>query len=188
MVRRVNGFVLTDKIFLKDGGMFDWWEEIDESEEWQRSIFYFLSASYAFVSFVALVVSFFLSFYSAAFSCLIVINFFQWKKKWNWKETMWSNVNLKAWIFTCMHVIYMVSKLESLLQYRFDFCSFVIVLHVFKFSRREWFHSELQCSFVWKKILIFIPNILLSIHFVGDSSFRYLWMLLLECSLHYPGN
>ncbi|KAK8562746.1 hypothetical protein V6N12_010816 [Hibiscus sabdariffa] len=37
------------------GGMvFDWWDEIDESEEWQRFIFYFLSASYAFVSIVAL--------------------------------------------------------------------------------------------------------------------------------------
>ncbi|XWS63146.1 hypothetical protein CRYUN_Cryun06bG0071500 [Craigia yunnanensis] len=52
---RVKGFVLTEKIFLKDGVMFEWWDEIDESEEWQRFIFYFLSASYAFISFVALV-------------------------------------------------------------------------------------------------------------------------------------
>ncbi|KAE8698533.1 hypothetical protein F3Y22_tig00110597pilonHSYRG00362 [Hibiscus syriacus] len=35
-------------------GMLGWWDEIDKSEEWQRSIF-FLSASYALISFVALV-------------------------------------------------------------------------------------------------------------------------------------
>ncbi|KAK9007813.1 hypothetical protein V6N11_074730 [Hibiscus sabdariffa] len=53
---RLKGFVLTDEILLGGGGMvFDWWDEIDESEEWQRFIFYFLSASYAFVSIVALV-------------------------------------------------------------------------------------------------------------------------------------
>ncbi|KAK8518955.1 hypothetical protein V6N13_017788 [Hibiscus sabdariffa] len=53
---RVKGFVLTEEILLKGGGMmFDWWDEIDESEEWQRFIFYFLSASYALVSLVALV-------------------------------------------------------------------------------------------------------------------------------------
>lgn len=73
---RVKGFVLAEKILLKDGGFFDWWDEIDESEEWQRFIFYFLSASYALISFVALVFSFFLkyssySFHSTAFSCLI---------------------------------------------------------------------------------------------------------------------
>ncbi|XP_050210622.1 tobamovirus multiplication protein 1-like [Mercurialis annua] len=32
-----------------------WWDELDDSEEWQRGIFYFLSCSYALVSFVALV-------------------------------------------------------------------------------------------------------------------------------------
>ncbi|KAL4279402.1 hypothetical protein GQ457_03G004570 [Hibiscus cannabinus] len=53
---RLKGFVLTDEILSRGGGMvFDWWDEIDESEEWQRFIFYFLSASYAFVSIVALV-------------------------------------------------------------------------------------------------------------------------------------
>ncbi|OMP05761.1 hypothetical protein COLO4_08573 [Corchorus olitorius] len=52
---RVKGLVLTEKILLKDGGMFNWWDEIDESEEWQRFIFYFLSASYALVSLIALV-------------------------------------------------------------------------------------------------------------------------------------
>ncbi|KAE8721801.1 Tobamovirus multiplication protein 1 [Hibiscus syriacus] len=53
---RVKGFVLTEEILLKGGGMiFDWWDEIDESDEWQRFIFYFLSASYALVSIVALV-------------------------------------------------------------------------------------------------------------------------------------
>ncbi|KAK8529758.1 hypothetical protein V6N13_102660 [Hibiscus sabdariffa] len=53
---RVKGFVLTEEILLKGGGMmFDWWDEIDKSEEWQRFIFYFLSASYALVSLVALV-------------------------------------------------------------------------------------------------------------------------------------
>ncbi|KAK6253265.1 hypothetical protein QUC31_014985 [Theobroma cacao] len=52
---RVKDFVLTEKIFLKYGGTFDWWDEIDGSEEWQRFIFYLLCASYAFVSFVALV-------------------------------------------------------------------------------------------------------------------------------------
>ncbi|MBA0649252.1 hypothetical protein Goklo_016833 [Gossypium klotzschianum] len=53
---RVKGFVLTDKLLFKDGRiMFDWWDEIDESKEWQRFIFHLLSASYAVVSIVALV-------------------------------------------------------------------------------------------------------------------------------------
>ncbi|XP_039035285.1 tobamovirus multiplication protein 1-like [Hibiscus syriacus] len=53
---RVKGFVLTEEILLKGGGMmFDWWDEIDESDEWHRFIFYFLSASYALVSILALV-------------------------------------------------------------------------------------------------------------------------------------
>ncbi|TYH85157.1 hypothetical protein ES332_D02G246300v1 [Gossypium tomentosum] len=53
---RVKGFVLTDKLLFKDGRiMFDWWDEIDESKEWQRFIFYLLSASYAVVSIVSLV-------------------------------------------------------------------------------------------------------------------------------------
>lgn len=40
---------------LYSGNGLDWWHEINESEEWQRGIFYFLCASYALVSFVALV-------------------------------------------------------------------------------------------------------------------------------------
>lgn len=65
---RVKGFLLTDTIWFKDGRiMFDWWDEIDESKEWQRFIFYLLSASYALVSIVALVI--FCS-YLASFSCL----------------------------------------------------------------------------------------------------------------------
>ncbi|KAA3482549.1 tobamovirus multiplication protein 1-like isoform X1 [Gossypium australe] len=53
---RVKGFVLTDKLLFKDGRiMFDWWDEIDESKEWQRFIFHLLSASYAVVSIVALI-------------------------------------------------------------------------------------------------------------------------------------
>ncbi|XP_039068765.1 tobamovirus multiplication protein 1-like [Hibiscus syriacus] len=53
---RVKGFVLTEEILLNGGGMmFDWWDEIDEYEGWQRFIFSLLSASYAFVSIVALV-------------------------------------------------------------------------------------------------------------------------------------
>uniref|UniRef100_A0A2P2KE56 Tobamovirus multiplication protein 1-like n=1 Tax=Rhizophora mucronata TaxID=61149 RepID=A0A2P2KE56_RHIMU len=50
----------TSRFGVWDGGIYsgnamDWWDEINESEEWQRGIFYFLSASYALVSFVALV-------------------------------------------------------------------------------------------------------------------------------------
>ncbi|KAE8691491.1 Tobamovirus multiplication protein 1 [Hibiscus syriacus] len=54
---RVKGFVLTEKPSLLKHvvGMLGWWDEIDKSDEWQRSIFYFLSASYALISFVALV-------------------------------------------------------------------------------------------------------------------------------------
>ncbi|XP_027106272.1 tobamovirus multiplication protein 1 isoform X2 [Coffea arabica] len=35
--------------------LFDWWNEIQESEKWQRGLYYTLSASYALVSLVALV-------------------------------------------------------------------------------------------------------------------------------------
>ncbi|XP_039040532.1 tobamovirus multiplication protein 1-like [Hibiscus syriacus] len=35
--------------------MLGWWDEIDKSEEWQRFIFYLLSAFYALISIVALV-------------------------------------------------------------------------------------------------------------------------------------
>ncbi|XP_058096829.1 tobamovirus multiplication protein 1-like isoform X2 [Magnolia sinica] len=37
------------------GSAFDWWKEIDESDEWQHIIFHTLCAAYAVVSFVALV-------------------------------------------------------------------------------------------------------------------------------------
>ncbi|PIA52139.1 hypothetical protein AQUCO_01000192v1 [Aquilegia coerulea] len=40
---------------VKGGGMFDWWNEIDNSIEWQQGIFYALCAAYSLVSFVALV-------------------------------------------------------------------------------------------------------------------------------------
>lgn len=35
--------------------LFTWWDNIDQSEQWQKGIFYFLSSCYALVSFVALV-------------------------------------------------------------------------------------------------------------------------------------
>ncbi|XP_015886301.2 tobamovirus multiplication protein 1 isoform X1 [Ziziphus jujuba] len=36
-------------------GLFNWWKDIDESEEWQRGIYFTLCAAYGFVSLVALV-------------------------------------------------------------------------------------------------------------------------------------
>ncbi|KAL5705235.1 E3 ubiquitin-protein ligase tom1 [Ranunculus cassubicifolius] len=36
-------------------GFVNWWNEIDDSKEWQRGIFYGLCGAYAFVAFVALV-------------------------------------------------------------------------------------------------------------------------------------
>lgn len=36
-------------------GLFSWWDEIDESEQWQKGIYYALCASYALVSLIALV-------------------------------------------------------------------------------------------------------------------------------------
>lgn len=40
-----------------DGGVHasDWWDEIDESEQWQKGIYYSLCGSYALISFIALV-------------------------------------------------------------------------------------------------------------------------------------
>ncbi|PKI63341.1 hypothetical protein CRG98_016229 [Punica granatum] len=32
----------------------NWWDRIDESEDWQRGVYYALCASYALISFVAL--------------------------------------------------------------------------------------------------------------------------------------
>lgn len=39
-------------------GAFDWWKDIDESEEWQEGIYYTLCAAYGLVSLVALVLLF----------------------------------------------------------------------------------------------------------------------------------
>ncbi|XP_019073151.2 tobamovirus multiplication protein 1 [Vitis vinifera] len=50
--------LLRTKNFLfieTESGDFDWWKEIDESEQWQQGIFYTLCASYALVSMIALV-------------------------------------------------------------------------------------------------------------------------------------
>ncbi|KAA3488556.1 tobamovirus multiplication protein 1-like isoform X2 [Gossypium australe] len=54
---RVKGIVQTLLLnrLWENGGMFDWWDEIDKSRECQRFIFHLLAVSYAFVSFVALV-------------------------------------------------------------------------------------------------------------------------------------
>lgn len=54
---RVKGIVQTLLLnrLWENGGMFDWWDEIDKSQECQTFIFHLLTASYAFVSFVALV-------------------------------------------------------------------------------------------------------------------------------------
>ncbi|XP_022141918.1 tobamovirus multiplication protein 1-like isoform X1 [Momordica charantia] len=40
--------------FAVEGG-FEWWNEIDESEQWQNGIYYFLAASYGIISLIALV-------------------------------------------------------------------------------------------------------------------------------------
>lgn len=50
----------TKNYYSGEGGveiidLFDWWNEIEESEKWQQGIYYTLSASYALVSLVALV-------------------------------------------------------------------------------------------------------------------------------------
>ncbi|XP_071935251.1 tobamovirus multiplication protein 1-like isoform X4 [Coffea arabica] len=57
-----NSFVSGEaKDYYSGGGggelidLFDWWNEIQESEKWQRGVYYTLSASYALVSLVALV-------------------------------------------------------------------------------------------------------------------------------------
>ncbi|MBA0815712.1 hypothetical protein Gohar_000466 [Gossypium harknessii] len=54
---RVKGIVQTLLLnrLWENGGMFDWWDEIDKSQECQRFIFRLLAVSYAFVSFGALV-------------------------------------------------------------------------------------------------------------------------------------
>ena len=52
------------------GAAFQWWNEIDESDQWQRGIYYALCAAYASVSFVALVRDF-LSFPRKIFGFLV---------------------------------------------------------------------------------------------------------------------
>ncbi|XP_065871246.1 tobamovirus multiplication protein 1-like [Euphorbia lathyris] len=48
-----DGFNNNDRWVYYNGN--DWWDEIDESQHWQKGIFSFLCASYALVSIVALV-------------------------------------------------------------------------------------------------------------------------------------
>ncbi|XP_023883496.1 tobamovirus multiplication protein 1 isoform X2 [Quercus suber] len=56
---RTKSFVVKDGEIIDNGGgvglLFNWWDEIDESEQWQRGIYYALCASYALVSFITLV-------------------------------------------------------------------------------------------------------------------------------------
>ncbi|KAK9989092.1 hypothetical protein SO802_029331 [Lithocarpus litseifolius] len=56
---RTKSFVVKDGEIIDNGGgvgvLFNWWDEIEESEQWQRGIYYALCASYALVSFIALV-------------------------------------------------------------------------------------------------------------------------------------
>ncbi|KAL4614794.1 hypothetical protein ACB092_07G078700 [Castanea dentata] len=59
---RTKSFVVKDGESIVNGGggggvglLFSCWDEIEESEQWQRGIYYALCASYALVSFIALV-------------------------------------------------------------------------------------------------------------------------------------
>lgn len=51
---RINSLLLVESVSF-DVGTSSWWDEINESEKWQKGIFYVLCASYALVSLVALV-------------------------------------------------------------------------------------------------------------------------------------
>ncbi|XP_050262322.1 tobamovirus multiplication protein 1-like isoform X2 [Quercus robur] len=56
---RTKSFVVKDGEIIDNGGgvglLFNWWDEIEESEQWQRGIYYALCVSYALVSFITLV-------------------------------------------------------------------------------------------------------------------------------------
>ncbi|KAK4564028.1 hypothetical protein RGQ29_006214 [Quercus rubra] len=56
---RTKSFVVKDGEIIDNGGgvgvLFNWWDDIEESEQWQRGIYYALCASYALVSFITLV-------------------------------------------------------------------------------------------------------------------------------------
>ncbi|KAJ9159114.1 hypothetical protein P3X46_024641 [Hevea brasiliensis] len=52
---RAKIFEIGERWDYYSGNGVHWWDEIDDSEEWQRGIFYFLSASYALISIIALV-------------------------------------------------------------------------------------------------------------------------------------
>ncbi|KAF5448498.1 hypothetical protein F2P56_029026 [Juglans regia] len=54
-MQRTKSFVLREGEIQAALGVLSWWDEIDESEQWQRGIYYTLCACYASVSLVALV-------------------------------------------------------------------------------------------------------------------------------------
>jgi len=60
---RTKSFVVKDGEIIDNGGgvglLFNWWDEIEESEQWQRGIYYALCVSYALVSFITLVCTFY---------------------------------------------------------------------------------------------------------------------------------
>ena len=63
---RTKSFVVKDGEIIDNGGgggvvgvLFNWWDDIEESEQWQRGIYYALCASYALVSFITLVRTFY---------------------------------------------------------------------------------------------------------------------------------
>lgn len=57
---RTRKFALGEGEIYSVLGAFNWWDEIDKSEEWQNRIYNALCVSYAVVSLVALVPSFLL--------------------------------------------------------------------------------------------------------------------------------
>lgn len=66
-----ESFEIGGRFVYYSGNGIHWWNEIDHSEEWQRGIFYFLSASYALISIIALVCFPFLFFFNFFF-CLLL--------------------------------------------------------------------------------------------------------------------
>ncbi|KAG7022540.1 Tobamovirus multiplication protein 1, partial [Cucurbita argyrosperma subsp. argyrosperma] len=47
--------MVRDLVITSAVGGFEWWNQIDESEDWQKGIYYTLSASYGLISIIALV-------------------------------------------------------------------------------------------------------------------------------------